>query len=199
MRKHTLALVLCGSAATAFAQPVMSRGQQQLAIDYNECLKRAQGALRNVGFNTPGPSGDSVNGFKDASGAYIICQPIPGSMVVHIVVATVGNDAGVPGSLRQSLQAQMERPTSTPPVSGTHTWMRSGEGDCAGSDVGSTAGSNPDATWANRAAAAICWDGRTYNNAYARSGQAWCTYKSTPASSCTGGSNKGMLYKSVSR
>jgi hypothetical protein len=113
-----LGLALCAGAVTCLAQPVMSRGQQQLPVNYAECLNRARQALQNVGF-TVGGAGNFAQGFKDVSGAYIICNEIPGSgTVVNIVVATIANDAGVPGRLRELLQAQMERPGAALPPSG---------------------------------------------------------------------------------
>ena len=131
MKKHRLAcmqliglvLTICCCAGTCLAQPVMSRGQQQLNVNYNECLNRARQALGSAGFVNIGVSGNFANGFKEASGAYITCNDAPGGgMVVNIFVATIANDSGVPGYLRQCLQAQMERPGTgcgqiTPPVS----------------------------------------------------------------------------------
>jgi hypothetical protein len=119
MQKIVLILAVCCCLRTSLAQPAMSRGQQQLAVNYSECLNRARQALRNVGFTAEG-SGNFAQGWKDVSGAYIICNEIPGSgTVVNIVVATIGNDAGVPGYLRQLLQAQMERPGGAlPPAAG---------------------------------------------------------------------------------
>ena len=122
-----LTLMLCGGAVSSMAQPAMSRGQQQLAINYNECLSRARQALRTVGFTSDG-SGNFAQGFKEASGAYITCNDVPGGgMVVNIFVATTTNDAGVPGALRQCLQAQMERP-GTPSTC-------AGPGGCNGNGV----------------------------------------------------------------
>ncbi len=104
------ALFLCACATTCLAQPVMSRGQQQISVNYNECLSRAQRALSAVGFTTSG-AGNFAQGFKEASGAYIICNEAPGGgMVVNIVVSTIANDDGVPGRLRQCLQEQMATP-----------------------------------------------------------------------------------------
>ena len=106
-----LALTLCG-AITCLAQPVMSRGQQQLPVNYAECLNRARQALKNAGFTVSG-AGNFAQGFKEASGTYITCNEIPGSgTVVNIFVASIANDDGVPGSLRQCLQAQMANPGS---------------------------------------------------------------------------------------
>lgn len=124
-----LAFMVWGGAVPSMAQPAMSRGQQQLAINYNECLNRARQALRAVGFTSDG-SGNFAQGFKEASGAYITCNDVPGGgMVVNIFVATITNDAGVPGALRQCLQAQMDRPGSPSPCAG------GGSGACNGNGV----------------------------------------------------------------
>jgi hypothetical protein len=110
MQRIGLAVTLCGGGVTCLAQPAMSRGQQHLPINYDECLNRARQALTNVGFTSTG-AGNFAQGFKEASGAYITCNDAPGGgMSVNIFVATITNDAGVPGLLRQCLQAQMERP-----------------------------------------------------------------------------------------
>lgn len=118
MRRYPAALAIAALAmftVTCLAQPAMSRGQQHLSISYNDCLSRAQRALQNAGFSAGG-AGNFAQGFKDVSGAYIICNDAPGGgMIVNIVVATNVNDAGVPGQLRQMLQAQMENPGTPPP------------------------------------------------------------------------------------
>ncbi len=129
MKYVQLALILGNCAVSCLAQPAMSRGQQQLSLNYNECMDRARQALRNVGFTMEG-AGNAAQGWREASGAYIMCNEAPGGgMVVNIVVATITNDAGVPGALRQCLQAQMERPgtpstcgnTGAPPGGGCTT------------------------------------------------------------------------------
>src|SRR5436305_1397697 len=94
-----LVAVLCGWATMATAQPVMSRGQQLLQVNSAECLTRAAQALRTVGF-TQGGAGNFAQGFKDQSGAYIVCNDVSGGAVVNIFVASLGSDAGVPGYLR---------------------------------------------------------------------------------------------------
>jgi hypothetical protein len=184
----------------ALAQPAMSRGQQQLGISYNECLNRARAALQGTGFSVGG-SGNYAQGFRESSGAYIICNDAPGGgTIVNIVVATNTNDAGVPGGLRQMLQAQMEKPAgSPPPGAGSKVWVSAGVGDCSGSDGGQSDGSAPDPSKAQKYPAAICWDGKKYNNAFTRSGQAFCTYKTIPAAQCSGGGNPGVKYSAVPR
>lgn len=78
-------------------------------------------------------------------------------------------------------------------------WERVGIGDCSGVDVGSSQGFTPDNTKASAAPTAICWDGKTYNNRFANSGTAWCTYKSVPAGQCSGGSNPGVIYRAIAK
>lgn len=99
-------LVLCGWADS---QPVMSRGQQTLAIGYDDCLRRAQGAFAAEGWVNVGTNGNAVSGFKGMNGAYIVCNPAPDAkLAVNIFVASNANDSGVPGLERQKLQARME-------------------------------------------------------------------------------------------
>jgi hypothetical protein len=102
-------LVLSCSATVAFAQaPGWSRGQQNLAITYDECVRRAPAALQAEGYRRDdSPGGNFAAGIKGVHTAVIICSPAPDAkMLVHVVVASNG-DGG--GSERQRLQAQMER------------------------------------------------------------------------------------------
>jgi|ERR1051326_938295 hypothetical protein len=115
IRRISFGFILCACAVTGVAQPAMSRGQQQLSVTYNECMNRARQALRSVGFTVEG-AGNAAQGWRGESGAYIMCNEAPGNaIVVNIVVASISNDAGVPGNLRQLLQAQMERPGAAVP------------------------------------------------------------------------------------
>ena len=71
-------------------------------------------------------------------------------------------------------------------------WVRVGSGGCEGNDVGRSDGAEPTAEMCNRPwLTAVCWDGQTYSNL--NGGRPWCTYKTTPASQCTGGA-RGHLY-----
>jgi hypothetical protein len=89
--------------------PGWSRGQQNLAISYDECVRRMPAALQAEGYNRDGNSGGNfVAGYKAVHTAVIICSPAPeAKMLVQIVVASNG-DGG--GRERQCLQAQMEQP-----------------------------------------------------------------------------------------
>jgi hypothetical protein len=73
-------------------------------------------------------------------------------------------------------------------------WVRQGVSDCGGNDVGSSQGVDPQPGMCSGAAVtAVCWDGASYTNA--NEGRAWCTYKRTPASQCTGGGAPGVIYR----
>jgi hypothetical protein len=92
----------------------MSRGQQRIAIDAPECLQRAAAALRAEGY-TVGGSGNFAQGFKGPNGAYIACNDAPGGgSWINTFVASLSQDAGVPGEQRQRLQAQMDRRGAPP-------------------------------------------------------------------------------------
>jgi hypothetical protein len=116
------ALMICVSAHSALAQaPGWSRGQQNLALSYDDCVQRMSVALQAEGYSKDSNSGGNfVAGSKAIHTAVIICSPAPeAKMFVQIVVASNG-DGG--GHERQCLQAQMERPGSgcgqtKPPVS----------------------------------------------------------------------------------
>lgn len=108
------ALLLCLAAYTSFAQaPGWSRGQQNLAITYDECMRRAPAALQAEGYRIDYNSGNFAVGIKDVHTAVIICSPAPeAKMLVHIVVASNGEGGGIE---REKLQAQMERPGARQP------------------------------------------------------------------------------------
>lgn len=90
--------------------PGWSRGQQFLAINYDECMRRAPAALQSEGYRIDYNAGNFAVGIKGVHTAVIMCNPAPDAkMAVNIVVASNG-DGG--GRERQCLQAQMERPGS---------------------------------------------------------------------------------------
>jgi hypothetical protein len=119
------ALLLCVSAYASLAQaPGWSRGQQNLAITYDECMRRAPAALQSEGYRRDdNPGGNFAVGIKDVHTAVIICSPAPDAkMLVHIVVASNGEGGG---TARQRLQARMENPgavTSSDSSYTTWTW-----------------------------------------------------------------------------
>jgi hypothetical protein len=97
------------SPALQAQAPGWSRGQQNLAISYDECMRRAPAALSAEGYRRDDqPGGNFAVGIKGVHTAVIICSPAPeAKMLVHIVVASNGDGGGLE---RQRLQAQMERP-----------------------------------------------------------------------------------------
>src|SRR5580765_1425767 len=106
------AFMICASAHSSLAQaPGWSRGQQNLALGYDECVQRMSVALQAEGYNKDSNSGGNfVAGTKAIHTAVIICSPAPeAKMFVQIVVASNGEGGG---RERQCLQAQMERPGS---------------------------------------------------------------------------------------
>jgi len=108
-------MVVIMLVAVSYAQPVMSRGQQILKINYDECLRRAQSAFSTEGWVNIGTSGNAVAAFKGINASYIVCNPAPDTtMAVNIFVASSSTDSGVPGAERQRLQQRMD-PSGTPP------------------------------------------------------------------------------------
>jgi len=106
------ALLLCVSAYASLAQaPGWSRGQQNLALTYDECVRRMPQALQAEGYRRDDqPGGNFAIGIKGVHMAAIICSPAPDArMLVQIVVASNGDGGGIE---RQRLQAQMEQPGS---------------------------------------------------------------------------------------
>jgi hypothetical protein len=103
-------LLVCASPDAALAQaPGWSRGQQNLIISYDECVKRAPMALQAEGYRIDYAAGDFAVGIKAVHAAVIMCNPAGANMWVNIVVASNGDGGGIE---RQKLQAQMERPAT---------------------------------------------------------------------------------------
>lgn len=100
-------IVFLGLANATMAQaPGWSRGQQNLTITYDECLRRASSALQAESYRIDYAAGNFAVGIKGVHTGVIICSPAPeAKMLVHIVVASNGDGGGVE---RQRLQAQME-------------------------------------------------------------------------------------------
>ena len=96
--------------------------------------------------------------------------------------ACAEGDSGAEATNNQAKQ-------STPAVA---QWVRVGIGGCEGGDVGRSDGPEPQAAMCNRPwLTAVCWDGETHSNL--NGGRPWCTYKTIPASQCTGGA-RGVVY-----
>jgi hypothetical protein len=88
--------------------PGWSRGQQILAIGYEECVRRMPAALQGEGYRIDYNAGNFAVGIKGVHTAVIMCNPAPDAMMaVNIVVASNGEGGG---RERQQLQAQMDRP-----------------------------------------------------------------------------------------
>lgn len=64
-----LALAFFTLASSVSAQPTMSRGEQLLPINYNECIRRAEQAFVAEGWVNIGRGGAFVNAFKENNGA----------------------------------------------------------------------------------------------------------------------------------
>jgi hypothetical protein len=111
----TFALLLFFAPAALAQAPGWSRGQQDLAITYDECMRRGPAALQAEGYRIDYNAGNFAVGIKNVHTAVIICSPAPDSkMLVQIVVASNGEGGGTE---RQQLQARMEQP-GLPPRSG---------------------------------------------------------------------------------
>ena len=82
-----------------------------------------------------------------------------------------------------------------------YQWIKAGEGDCGGRDVlPYTQGLTPknercDAGFEGRVA--VCWDGKTHQNAGSGNAE-WCTYKLITPNACIGGSSRGLMYQCTS-
>ena len=119
------------SAADA-SSPAWSHGLQILSISVSECGRRGTAALQAEGFsvtNHSGPSEDSffLGGQRDPHSAIIMCdRSADGRTWVHIVVASVSGDSGVPGAERQRLQLLMNGSAARAncgTIVGTWTWF----------------------------------------------------------------------------
>src|SRR5579859_8159666 len=101
------------ASADPAAAPGWSRGQQTLALKYDECVKRMGSALQALGYRRDDqPGGNFAVGIKNPHMAMIICGPTTdGKMLVQTVVASNG-DGG--GRERVCLQTEMEKPGSDP-------------------------------------------------------------------------------------
>ena len=109
-------VTIFGAVGVYGQAPGWSRGQQELAITYEECLKRASSSLTAEGHRIDNAAGNFAVGIKGVHTSVIICNPLPnGRNVVNIVVASNGEGGG---SLRQALQARMEGNTAVGQIGG---------------------------------------------------------------------------------
>jgi hypothetical protein len=77
-------------------------------------------------------------------------------------------------------------------------WKLKGIGDCTRQDTSSSEGEFPldQICTQGGAKSAVCWDGITFKNSGGfKYAAAWCTYKTTSAAQCSGGSSPGRLYE----
>lgn len=181
--------------------PGWSRGVQNLSVSFDECTSRARRGLEAEGYtiNNQGGSfsGDYyVGSEKQGFAAVIACNSAPdGRAWANVFVGSLDGNGNVAGAERQRLQAQMDRPASG---SLRFVWERVGTGDCPGNDLGTSEGFRPDDSQAKQDLTAVCWDGSSFNNTFGgNSGRAFCTYKSIPPDRCTGGNNRGVMYRAV--
>src|SRR5688572_28533324 len=82
-------MLLLPGAASALA---LSRGIQDIAASYQDCLARAHAAFVAEGYNANPSRGEGfVAGFKASHGGYINCTPLnAGQTSVIVVIATEG-------------------------------------------------------------------------------------------------------------
>jgi len=137
--------VIFGSATLSFAQaPGWSRGQQDLAISYDDCLRRASAALTAEGHRIDYAAGNFAVGITGVHTSVIICNPLAAVRnAVNIVVASNGEGGG---ALRERLQARMSG--IQPPAPG-------GGGGGAGGNTGGGGGGGPGVTCPGTAGYAV--------------------------------------------
>ncbi|HEY0326058.1 MAG TPA: hypothetical protein VGC46_08805 [Allosphingosinicella sp.] len=113
------------------------------------------------------------------------------SMTTSILIACLGAAATACSGGGDKEGAANNQAEAAPAVPAQNRWVRVGVGGCEGNDTGRSDGGEPTAAMCDRAwATAVCWDGETHRNG----AQAWCTYKTTPASQCTDGETRGVIY-----
>ena len=119
--------------AVAHAEaPGWSRGQQELPITWEECVKRGNAAMQAEGYRIDQPS-PFVVGIKGNHTALIMCNPSQNAKQwVNIVVAS-NSEGG--GSERQRLQARMEGQSPAQPPGPPQPPPPQGEGACAGAET----------------------------------------------------------------
>jgi hypothetical protein len=104
------AMGFCGFSTMVSAQPAYSRGEQRLPITYEVAMQRAKGALLAEGYVNLNEGGAFISGFKDNNTAIIMCNVAPDATTwINIVVASIANDAGIPGAERVKLQKRMDQ------------------------------------------------------------------------------------------
>jgi len=102
------AFVVSASPALA-ASPAVSRGEELLAISFEDCIVRARKAFIDEGWKVS--EGDNTSyalGRKGIHTAYITCSPGPDAKTwANVFVASYTQDSQVPGAERTRLQLRM--------------------------------------------------------------------------------------------
>lgn len=117
MKSYLLIIAYSAIAALSISSlraqaPGWSRGQQLLAITYDEGIRRAATALQAEGYRLDYSAGAFSVGIKGIHTAVIMCNPAPDAkLTVNIVVASNGQGGG---EERQRLQMRMDN--SAPPT-----------------------------------------------------------------------------------
>lgn len=115
LRSLLFALTLCLTAVSSSAQaPTWSRGLQELPINYDECMNRAERAFQAEGYTIETKGGGYIAGNKANHSAVIMCNDWQaGKSWVNIVVMSniPKRDGNIPGAERVRLQQRMEQST----------------------------------------------------------------------------------------
>jgi hypothetical protein len=110
LRSLVFVLSLFTISTMVSAQPAYSRGEQRLPITYEVAMQRAKAALIAEGYVNLNEGGAFISGFKDNNTAIIMCNVAPDATTwINIVVASIANDAGIPGAERVKLQKRMDQ------------------------------------------------------------------------------------------
>ncbi|MBD2703945.1 hypothetical protein IC229_25090 [Spirosoma sp. BT702] len=113
--KKRLVLVFCilGWFLSVQAQPATSRGEQRLPISFQEGMARAEAALRAEGYVNIGVQANMALGYKGENTAMIMVnEATNGTYWINIVVASLTNNAGIPGGERVKLQGRIGNPST---------------------------------------------------------------------------------------
>ena len=115
------ALILSASPASA-ASPAVSRGEELLAMSFEDCIARARTAFLEEGFKITTVDNTSyVLARKGIHNAYITCSPAPADKTwANVFVASYTQDGKIPGAERSKLQLRMA--AAAPLVDFTGTW-----------------------------------------------------------------------------
>jgi hypothetical protein len=114
--------------AQSAASPAWSRGEQLLAISFDESMLRANAALKAEGYVNIFRQANFTVGYKDPNTAIIMCNDAPDAKQwINIVVASNTHESGIPGAERERLQAQMNKPVTGSSNAGLIDWNKTAE------------------------------------------------------------------------